>query len=133
MKWIQTHGNKGLTLIELLVVVAIVAILAAIASVGYSNYMQRARRADGKVCLEQLRGGQEMRRAEMGSYSTNLVELQNTWGISTSCGDYVLELNSASATGFTGEAKANAPRQVSDGNLFIDQDGNKTPADKWAK
>ena len=68
-------GNRGLTLIELLVVVVIVAILAAIAIPAYTSYLTRARRADAKTALEQLRASQEMFRAERGSYSTNLLNL----------------------------------------------------------
>jgi type IV pilus assembly protein PilE len=55
--------RKGITLIELLVVITIVAILATIAVPMYTGYMIRARRADAKTSLEQLRAAQEMRRA----------------------------------------------------------------------
>jgi type IV pilus assembly protein PilE len=134
MKMSPAKSNRGFTLIELLVVIVIVAILAAIAIPMYTNYMLRARRADAKTCLEQLRAGQEMRRAEKGSYSLNLVQLQNTWGVPVTCGDYVLSLNSATATSYIGKADpSGSSRQASDGNLFIDQNGVKTPADKWAK
>ena len=62
-------SNKGITLIELLVVILIVAVLAAVAIPGYRGYMQRARRSDAKVALEQVRAAQEMWRAERGSYA----------------------------------------------------------------
>ncbi len=126
-------SNKGITLIELLTVVAIVAILAAIALPVYTNYMQRARRADAKTALEQLRASQEMFRAERGSYSTNLLQLVNSWGVPNVSGDYAILLNSSTAIGFNAEAQPTAARQLSDGSLFIDQNGNKTPADKWRK
>ena len=61
--------GKGITLIELLVVILIVGILAAIAIPGYTSYLQRARRADAKTALEQVRATQEMWRAEKGSYA----------------------------------------------------------------
>ena len=120
--------EKGITLIELLVVVVIVGILAAIAIPSYTGYMQRARRADAKTALEQLRAGQEMRRAERGSYSTDLTlaELRNTWGITTArVGDYDLSLTVATATTFTALATPWASRQTSDGWLSIDHLGNK--------
>jgi len=132
--------NKGITLIELLIVIMIVGILAAIAIPAYTNYMQRARRADAKTALEQLRASQEMFRAERGSYSTNLLQLVNSWGVPNISGDYAILLNSSSATTFTGEARPNTVRQSSDRSLFIDQDGRKWdedggvwPAGKWAK
>jgi len=136
-------GNKGITLIELLAVVVIVGILAAVAIPAYTNYLVRARRADAKTALEQLRAAQEMHRAERGQYANPafpgpgyanpIIPLRNTWGVPGISGDYVIRLNSSTATTFIGEAQPNTPRQLSDGSLFIDHQGNKTPADKWAK
>ena len=126
-------SNRGITLIELLVVIAIIAILAAIAIPAYTNYMQRARRADAKTALEQLRASQEMFRAERGSYSINLVELVNTFGVPNVSGDYSILLINTGANAYLAEAQPNTARQLSDGSLFINQDGVKTPVDKWAK
>jgi len=129
---------KGITLIELLIVIAIVGILASIAIPIYRGYMQRARRADAKTSLEQIRAAQEMRRAEYGSYSTDLTltALQTSWGgPRTTVGDYTLSLPVATATTFTGRATPNTTRQSSDGWLQIDHLGNKTSqlADRWAR
>ena len=95
--------------------------------------MQRARRADAKTALEQLRAAQEMFRAERGSYSINLVELVTTWGVPAISGDYAILLINTGANAFLGEAQPTTARQLSDGSLFINQDGVKTPDDKWAK
>ncbi len=133
-------SNRGITLIELLVVILIVGILAAIAVPVYTNYMQRARRADAKTALEQLRAAQEMYRAERGSYSINLVELVTTWGVPNISGDYAILLVNTGANAFLGEAQPTTARQLSDGSLFINQDGRKWDSDgsvwpqgKWAK
>jgi type IV pilus assembly protein PilE len=133
MKRFPMKSNRGITLIELLVVILIVAILAAIAIPAYTSYLQRARRADAKTALEQLRAAEEMYRAERGSYSTNLLQLVTSWGVPNISGDYALLLNSSTALGFLAEAQPTTARQLSDGSLFINQDGLKTPADKWAK
>jgi type II secretory pathway pseudopilin PulG len=102
--------------------------------------MQRARRADAKTALEQLRAAQEMYRAEKGSYSINLIELVTTWGVPNISGDYAILLTNTSATNYTGEALPTTARQLSDGSLFINQDGRKWDSDgsvwpqgKWAK
>ena len=133
MKRFPMKSNNGITLIELLIVIVIIGILAAVAIPAYTNYMQRARRADAKTALEQLRAAQEMYRAERGSYSINLLELVTTWGVPNISGDYAILLTNTSATNYTGEAQPTTARQLSDGSLFINQDGLKTPADKWAK
>ena len=130
--------KRGFTLIELLIVVAIISILAAIAIPSYTNYMIRARRADAKTALEQLRAAQEMRRSERGSFSTSLAELQTSYGVPTVAGppgtpDYAILLNSATANGFLAQANPTSSRQITDGSLFIDSNGTKTPPEKWAK
>jgi type IV pilus assembly protein PilE len=126
---------RGLTLIELLVVIVIVGILAAVAIPTYSTYMERARRADAKTALEQLRAAQEMRRAERGIYEINIVSLRNTWGLPNNpVGDYNITMIATSTT-YTGTATAFTSRQSVDTTvpLTINQDGVKTPANKWAK
>ncbi len=106
--------------------------------------MLRARRADAKTALEQLRAAQEMRRAEKGSYIINdLVALRTTWGgPGATAGDYTITMPVSTATTYTGRATPTTTRQASDGWLSIDQDGVKAdqagkvypdPACKWSK
>ena len=127
-------NKRGITLIELLVVIVIVGILAAIAIPVYNGYTQRARRADAKTALQQIRAAQEMWRAEKGSYSVSVAELQTTMGApATSISSYydwdftVLTQNS-----FTARAQA-LGSQATDGNLFINHLGQQWPANLWAK
>jgi len=131
------RSNRGFTLIELLVVILIIAILAAIAIPAYTNYMMRARRADAKTALEQLRAAQEMVRAERGSYENDLTALRTTWGVpSNPAGDYNLQWAGGfvlSANSFTAEAAPFTARQTPDGSLFINHLGQKWPASTWAK
>jgi len=103
--------------------------------------MQRARRADAKTALEQFRAAQEMFRAERGSYSTDVTQLRNTWGVPAVSGDYNINFQGVPlANTFIAEAAPNTARQLSDGSLFLDQDGRKWdkdglvwPQGRWAK
>ena len=138
----KMKSRVGLTLIELLMVIVIVGVLAAIAVPMYSGYMQRARRADAKTALEQVRAAQEMWRAEKGSYAiddgggTALAKLRTTMGApaTTISNYYTWSFTVKTATAFTAQATA-IGSQVSDGWLAINQDGTKTSqyADRWLK
>jgi len=134
-------NRKGITLIELLVVIVIIGILATVAIPVYTGYMQRARRADAKTALEQVRASQEMWRAENGVYSVNQAELQNTMGApaTTISPYYTWTFLVANLNTFTAQAVA-IGTQATDGDLFIshrgqkwDADGNFYPQGKWAK
>ncbi len=137
----RMKSEKGLTLIELLIVIVVVGVLAAIAIPMYSDYMIRARRADAKTALEQLRAAQEMFRAERGRYANDgsdgdaFTLLRTTWGGPASpSGDYNITMVATTAT-FTGTATPSTSRQSSDGWLAINQDGTKTSQypQKWEK
>jgi len=137
----RMKSKTGITLIELLIVIVIVGILAAIAIPMYTGYMQRARRADAKTALEQVRAAQEMRRAERGSYETDLAALRTTWGVPADpVGDYNIGFTLANRNSFTAEAAPFTTRQGSDGSLFInylgqkwDKDNKYYPQGRWAK
>lgn len=138
----KMKSEKGITLIELMVVIVIIGILAAIAIPMYTGYMQRARRAEAKTALEQLRASQEMCRAERGVYANNvdaqfggngIVALRNTFGgPGATAGDYAITMVSTQTT-FTGTATPNIARQIADGALTINWNGEKSPAEKWAE
>ena len=133
----RIHKNRGLTLLELLVVIVIVGVLAAVAIPSYTGYLMRARRADAKTVLEQVRAAQEMWRAERGTYAINdgagtaQAKLVTTMGVPASpiggaSGDYTWDFTVRTATAFTAQATATSARQAADGWLAIDQNGTKT-------
>jgi type IV pilus assembly protein PilE len=132
--------EKGITLIELLVVIVIVGVLASVAVPVYTNYMQRARRADAKTALEQLRAAQEMYRAEIGGYALQIPNTLDKLGVPVTSGDYAVEFTIATRNSFTARARPVTSRQSSDGNLYINNSGQKWdkdnkyyPQGRWAK
>ena len=64
--------QRGFTLIELMVVVVIVAILAGVVYPSYTQYVMRARRADGQSGLMQLQGQEEKFFTQCGVYTTSI-------------------------------------------------------------
>jgi type IV pilus assembly protein PilE len=142
-------NHKGITLIELLVVVVIIGVLAAVAVPIYTNYMIRARRADAKTVLEQVRAAQEMWRAERGTYAvdgggdTAETILMNTMGAPATIINiyYTWAFTDKTTNTFTAQATPTGS-QASDGWLAIDNTGAKTaefgpaypnPESRWSK
>ena len=62
---------SGFTLIELMITVAVIGILAAIAYPSYTEYVTRAKRADGKAALLQVQLAEEKWRANHVSYGSS--------------------------------------------------------------
>jgi Tfp pilus assembly protein PilE len=103
--------------------------------------MQRARRADAKTALEQIRAAQEMYRAENGRYALQIQNTLDKYGVSLVSGYYNLSFTVALTNSFTAQAQATGT-QATDGNLFINQAGQKwdsnnkyypNPYSKWTK
>lgn len=67
---------KGLTLVELMIVVAVLALLAGIAYPLYTTQVQKTRRADAKVALENIALAQERFYTANGFYAASLASLQ---------------------------------------------------------
>jgi type IV pilus assembly protein PilE len=138
----RIKSRAGITLVELLIVIIVVGILAAIATPLYTSYITRARRADAKTALEQVRATQEMWRAEKGGYSTDLsgAQLTNTMGAPVSTvgnGYYTWGFTGTlNANTFTAQASPVSPGpQDKDGWLRINNNGVKTSEkpERWLK
>ena len=80
LRYIQSKCNtmnkfqisEGFTLIELLLVIVIIGIMATVGVVNYVGVRERARDAQRKADLQQLRAALELYRADQGSYPPSL-------------------------------------------------------------
>lgn len=67
--------HQGFTLIELMITVAIVGILAAIAYPSYTAQVQKSRRADAQVALQEIAQRQEAYFLRNRSYAKDVTQL----------------------------------------------------------
>lgn len=126
----------GFTLIELMIVVAIIGILAAIAYPSYTQYIIRGNRAAAQAQMMDIASREQQIFLANRGYAA---KGDTAW---TSTG-YTLpaEVSSKYTYGITADNTTTPPiftitftatgSQASDGNLTLDQAGNKTPAAKW--
>ncbi|MFN3479911.1 MAG: type IV pilin protein [Thermodesulfovibrionales bacterium] len=147
------RGNPGFTLVELMVVIGIIAILSAIAIPLYRGYISNAKRSEAKTNLQSLRLLLEQYFAENGRYcpatdctNESYVYKENNDGStaqdtirpnyligfapkSAAAGGqavlYDYSISFTSNTAYIIKATPVSSRGAPQGNLCIDQDGNK--------
>ena len=135
---VPRHTSKaaqaGFTLIELMVVIAIVAILIGIALPAYQDHVIRGHRAAAKSEMLEIATRQQQFLLANRAYTSNLSQL----------GGYALPADVAAhytaAVALGGGAVPSYTltftaigRQAGDGNLTVNSEGVKTPADKWTR
>lgn len=129
--------EKGFNLIELLITVAIIGILSAIAYPNYQEYVIQSRRSEGIAMLLQVMQQQERFFTEQITYTTDLTALGFTLtaGAVASENDYyritaaacdALSLNRCVLLTATPQGI-----QAGDGNLTLNSQGVRTPANFW--
>ena len=130
---------SGFTLIELMIVVVVIATLTAIAYPSYRGSVLKGRRSAAQQLMLDTVLRQEQYLLDARQYTTDFTKLgvsNDGWVCSTtSCTNnfYSVALsvdNSAAPPEFTVTATAKGD-QLSDGNLTINSQGEKTPMDKW--
>lgn len=120
---IDKKTASGFTLIELMITVTVIGILAAIVYPSYTDYITRAKRADGKAVLLQLQLAQEKWRANHTTYGA-----KSDLGITVSPDGYyaVNDFTNVGAATYTVTASPNGFTDSKCGTLGINQDGVKT-------
>lgn len=135
------RGNAGFTLIELMVTVAVIGILAGIAYPSYQNYVIRAQRSAAQQLMLNIASREEQFLLDSRQYTQTLSGgIFNTppegWTCTAAtCGNArynvsVAADNAATPPTFVITATA-IGQQVSDGNLTVNNSGQKTPTTKW--
>jgi type IV pilus assembly protein PilE len=125
--------TKGFTLVELMIAVAIVGILTAIAYPSYTNYLIKGNRAVAKAYLMEVVQKQQQFLLDNRAYSATAADLNLTEPKEfTNFYTLSIALDGGPPPGFTATAKPKAgTRQGSDGDLTINNKGEKSPTAKW--
>jgi type IV pilus assembly protein PilE len=126
--------EKGFTLIELMIVVTIIAILSAIALPSYNQYIIRSNRAAAQSAMMDIANRQQQFLLADREYADAAKLTASGYVLPTEVSDkYGLEINVDNlATPPTFEIILTPTgSQATDGNLTLNSEGAKTPAEKW--
>ena len=124
----------GFTLIELMTVIIIVSVLMAVALPAYQNQIIRGHRAAAKSEMLEIANRQEQYLLANRSYTNDASQFSYTLPADVAARyDFGLSTTSASGAPFFQITFTAKGAQLKDGNLTLDSEGEKTPAEKWKR
>jgi type IV pilus assembly protein PilE len=113
-----SRRRNGFTLIEVMITVVIIAILASIAIPSYQRYVIRAKRSAAQAQMMDIANRQQQFLLANRSYADKTTLAASGYSLPADVPGFVLTFTPSGA-------------QQSDGNITLDNQGAKTPADKW--
>ena len=127
--------QRGFTLVEMMIVVAIIGILAAFAYPSYVQHVQKAKRSDAHVGLNEVFQRQERSFLLNRTYSTTLTGLgYDSNSPTTPEGEYTLALSGVTQTTFTVTATPVTGKMQASGykctSTILDQRGAKSTKER---
>lgn len=117
--------QMGFTLIEVMIVVVIIGILASIAYPSYQQYIVRSNRADAQAYLMDLAQRQQQYLMDARTYAGSEATLSATKPRSVGTNYSITFATANSPPTFTITASPQSGVQAGDGDITIDQAGNK--------
>jgi type IV pilus assembly protein PilE len=129
-----SRRRNGFTLIEVMITVVIIAILASIAIPSYQRYVIRAKRSAAQAQMMEIANRQQQFLLANRSYADKTTLTASGYALPADVAanyDYTITLSAAGTPpGFVVTFDSTGA-QASDGDLTLDNQGAKTPADKW--
>jgi type IV pilus assembly protein PilE len=125
--------QNGFTLIELMITVAVIALLAAIALPSYQQFIVRSKRSAAQAAMMDIANRQQQFLLANRSYADKAALVAGGYQLPGEVGsnyNFDIALSATAVPGFTITLTPSGS-QSGDGALSINNNGVKTPLNKW--